>query len=284
MYLKMKYNVLNFFVIFFLVLKINAQNTINAFSEKQVTIELLLVEYIHRDGFNWGIDILNAQKGKFSEGSFTPGNENVNFSSVYDITSSLTDKFKFNLQTLVNDNDASILQNPRVTVQNSKTGKINITEDKYIQLQTSSINGLTTQLQNIQVGVKLEILPEIKDNSLINLKVKGSLSEFQIINATGGDYSVETNLIDTDVTMRNDETLVIGGMIKKEDINSESGVLILRKIPLIGKLFTRIEKRVIQKEMVLYLTAYIHNDSDKIDYETKLFKKNLDEEVKSKYN
>lgn len=279
-------NIKRILFVFFTLLYLNicAQSSVNSYSNKQVTIELLLVEYIHRDGFNWGIDILNAQKGKFSEGSFTPGEENSNFSSVYDITSSLTDKFKFNLQSLVNDNEASILQNPRVTVENSKTGKINITEDKYIQLQTSSINGLTTQLQKIQVGVKLEISPKIKDNSLINLKVNGSLSEFQIISATGGDYSVETNLIDTDVTMRNDETLVIGGMIKKEDINIESGVLILRKIPLIGKLFTRIEKRVIQKEMVLYLTAYIHNDSDKIDYETKLFNKNFDEEVKSKYN
>ena len=107
------------------------------------------------------------------------------------------------------------LQNPRVTVQNTKTGKININEDKYIQLQTSSINGLTTHLQKIQAGVSLEIKPTIMSDSLLNLKVVGSISEFQIISETGGDYSVETNKIDTDVTMKNNKTLVIGGMIKK---------------------------------------------------------------------
>ena len=47
--------------------------------------------------------------------------------------------------------------------------------------------------------------------------------------------------------------------------------------------FSRIEKRVLHKEMVLYMTAYIHNTSDKIDYETKLLNKNLEEDIKKTF-
>ena len=271
--------------VFFTLLYFNicAQSSVDSFSNKQVTIELLLVEYIHRDGFNWGFDIFNGQKGKYSEGSYEPSNESVNLSFIYDVTGSLSDKFKVNLQSLVNENDAVVLQNPRVTVKNLKQGKINITETKYIQLQTSSINGLTTKLENIKVGVELDVTPTIKNDSLINLKVNGKISEFQITD-TGGAYSVESNEINTDVTMKIDETLVIGGMIKQDEYNVQSGLIFLSKIPLIGKLFTRIEKLILQKEMVVYLSAYIHNDHDIIDYENKLLNSNLDEDIKSKYN
>ena len=80
--------------IFFTLLYFNicAQSSVVPFSNKQVTIELLLVEYIHRDGFNWGFDIFDGQKGKFSSGSYEPGNESVNLSFIYDVTGSLSDR------------------------------------------------------------------------------------------------------------------------------------------------------------------------------------------------
>lgn len=266
-----------------LYLNVCAQDSLGVSSDKQVTIELLLVEYIHEGGFNWGIDIFNAEKGKFSQGSFAPDNSGINLSYVYDTTGSLSEKFKFNLQSLVNNNDALILQNPRVTVKNLNVGKINITEDKYIQLQTASINGLTTKLEKIQVGVNLDVTPTIISDTLINLKVNGKISEFLYLGVGGGEFSVEGNEINTNITMGNDQTLVIGGMIKQEEFNNESGLIFLRRIPLIGKLFSRIEKRVLHKEMVLYMTAYIHNTSDKIDYETKLLNKNLEEDIKKTF-
>ena len=93
-------------------LDLQAQDVIEPLSDKQVTIELLLVEYIHRDGFNWGINILNAQKGKFGESSFSPGNESGILSLDYDITVKLNEKFKLNLQSLVENNEASIFTKP----------------------------------------------------------------------------------------------------------------------------------------------------------------------------
>ena len=238
--------------------------------EKQVTIELLLVEYIHRDGFNWGIDILSAQKGKFGQTALIPGELENSITTVYDISKSLKDKFKINLQALVEDNDAKILQNPRITVQNTQTGNIDITEDKYIQLQTSSMNGLTTNLEKIQAGVRLKISPTILSDSLLNIVVEGSISEFISLSDTGGDYVIETNNINTQVTIKENNTLVIGGMIKREFDNYESGIRFLRKVPILKYLFTRIEKRMIQKEMVLYLTAFTHQAQQEIEYDNLL--------------
>ena len=248
--------------------------------EDAITVELLLVEYIHRDGFNWGIDIINAQKAKFNDANFVPGSDNGNFSFNYDVTNSLNDKFRFNLQALIQENIAVIAQNPRITVESGTPASLNITESKYVQLQTASLNGLTTNLQRIDAGIDLSITPTLVNESTIELNVDGTLSEFIPFSSSGGDYSVESKTIKTDVTMKKGQTLVIGGLIKEENFELESGVPVLRKIPLLGKLFSRVENRILFKEIVIYVTAYFDKEfrkSENGDYEEKslLFSKRL---------
>ena len=225
-------------------------------SQQSITVELLMVEYAHKNGFNWGIDILNAQKAKFGETSLSTNNSN-NISFNYSIKNSLDEMFKINLQALVEENIAKITQNPRVTVTQGKNAKIDIQETKYIQLQSASNNGLTTNLTPIKAGINLDITPEIINESKIHLIVSGVISEFLETSLTSGDYSIESKSINTEVNINHGQSLVIGGLIKEEDVSLESGVPVLRKIPLIGKLFSRVEKRTNYKEIVIYITIYI---------------------------
>ena len=233
-----------------------SQESKDDLSQQSITVELLMVEYTHENGFNWGIDILNAQKAKFGETSLSTNNSN-NISFNYSIKNSLDEMFKINLQALVEENIATITQNPRVTVTQGKNAKIDIQETKYIQLQSASNNGLTTNLTKIEAGINLDITPEIINESKIHLIVKGVISEFQETSLTSGDYSIESKSINTEVNINHGQSLVIGGLIKEEDVNLESGVPVLRKIPLIGKLFSRVEKRTNYKEIVIYITIYI---------------------------
>ena len=233
-----------------------SQESKDDLSQQSITVELLMVEYTHENGFNWGIDILNAQKAKFGETSLSTNNSN-NISFNYSIKNSLDEMFKINLQALVEENIATITQNPRVTVTQGKNAKIDIQETKYIQLQSASNNGLTTNLTPIKAGINLDITPEIINESKIHLIVNGVISEFQETSLTSGDYSIESKSINTEVNINHGQSLVIGGLIKEEDVSLESGVPVLRKIPLIGKLFSRVEKRTNYKEIVIYITIYI---------------------------
>ena len=227
-------------------------------SQQSITVELLMVEYTHENGFNWGIDILNAQKAKFGESSLSASSGN-NISLSYSIKNSLDEMFKLNLQALVQDNIAKITQNPRVTVTQGKKATLNIQETKYIQLQSASNNGLTTNLTKIEAGV---------------------ISEFQETSLTSGDYSIESKSINTEVNINHGQSLVIGELIKEEDVNLESGVPVLRKIPLLGKLFSRIEKKTYYKEIVIYITIYI-GDVDQKESKNNELKKgiNIKEEI-----
>ena len=78
------------------------------------TVELLVVEYFHQDGFKWGIDITNGSYGNFDSSSFTPGAANGNIDLTYNLGAAANQAFKLNLQALVEESSAKIFQNPRL--------------------------------------------------------------------------------------------------------------------------------------------------------------------------
>lgn len=243
------------------------RNVINKLIIHSYTVELLLVEYRHTDGFNWGVDIQNAQKNRIGGTSFNPSFSAGNISLLYDVTTTLSESFTFNLQAMVENGSAKIAQNPRVAADDGEQAKFQITDKIYVQLQASSVNGLTTSLETISTGIDLTVTPTSVDDSLISLSVNGSLSEFIPYESNG--YRVETNVIDTKVTIPINETLIIGGMIKEEKLKTKKGLPILSKIPLIGGLFSRIQNTVNYIESVIYITVYEQNTSN--NKENKLF-------------
>ena len=256
-----------FFFISNLIFLLPQTTLANSIENKSYTVELLLVEYRHIDGFNWGVDIQNAQKNRIGGASFNPSFSAGNISLLYDVTTTLSESFTFNLQAMVENGNAKIAQNPRVAADDNEQAKFQISDDIYVQLQASSVNGLTTSLETITTGINLTVTPTSVGDSLICLVVNGSLSEFVPYEASG--YRVETNVIDTKVTIPINETLIIGGMIKEEKLKTKKGLPVLSKIPLIGGLFSRIQNTVNYIESVIYITVYEQNTSN--NKENKLF-------------
>ncbi|CAI8301309.1 MAG: Type II secretion system protein D [Flavobacterium sp. SCGC AAA160-P02] len=222
------------------------------------TIELLVVEYKHNDSFNWGIDINSASDTKFSGGSFSPAAPNGNIGVSYNFTDVLPQVFKLNLQALVDNSTAEIFQNPRITVESEEEGKVDIQNDKYVQLQTSSINGLTTNLQKLSAGIKLVITPKTLSDDLVELDIEGVVSEF-IPFSNAGEYDIETNTIKTKINMKEKQTLVIGGLIKEETTKVKGGFPLLKDIPGLDLIFSRKVNRKEIIETVIYITVYKKN-------------------------
>ena len=205
------------------------------------TVELLVVEYFHQDGFKWGIDITNGSYGNFDSSSFTPGAANGNIDLTYNLGAA-----------------AKIYQNPRLSTQDGNAASIDITEDKYVQLQAASMNGLTTTLKKLTAGIKLNITPSSISGSMIDLTLKGTISEF-VPFTSEGEYAIESREINTKIEMEDRQTLIIGGLIKEEDIRSKGGIPLLKDIPLIGNLFSRKLNRTATIETVIYVTVYKKN-------------------------
>lgn len=226
---------------------------------QSVTVELLVVEYRHFDGYKWDINIQNGTSGQFSEVGYDPASLGAGMELTFDVTNIVDNSFKLNLQALVENSVAKIATNPHITVKNGGEAKIDITDDKYILLETATINGVTTTLQSLSTGITLNISPRLAADSTIHLQVKSTISEF-IPTSVDGEYNIESSKINTDVDIKDGETLIIGGLIKEEKFNAQGGLPLLRRIPLIGYLFKGVQNTNDYIETVIYITAYGHDN------------------------
>ncbi|MCB0584510.1 MAG: type II and III secretion system protein [Phaeodactylibacter sp.] len=234
--------------------------------QMMVTIEFMLVEYFHEDDFEWGIDITQGSSGNFGNINYTPGSPGGQLSFDYSAITNLTPNFQFNLRALVSEDKAKVLTNPHLAVKSGATANLNIVDRRTIVLETATINGVTTTLQNIEAGIRLSVTPVPTHDSLIHMAINGVVSEFLPF-SSAGEYLIEENDINTEVDVRNGQTLIIGGMILEETNKVDGGVPFLRKIPLLGLLFKT--KRQVKNyvERVMYITSYIHPIENLAEYE-----------------
>ncbi len=221
---------------------------------KKVSIELLVVEYNHGHNFNWDFDITSGQSGRTSNFNYSPGG---GLSFGYNFLSSLNPSFKFNLKALVENNYANVVTNPHVMALNNEEANIDISETVYIKLEVASINGASALLQEVSTGISLKVTPNIMSNSLMRLEVAAHNSIFLPVE-TNGVINTQKNELNTNVMIRNGETLIIGGLISARESEGKGGFPILRHIPIIGLLFQNISKRNEYIETVIYITPYMN--------------------------
>ncbi len=234
--------------------------------QMMITIDFMLVEYFHERDFDWGIDITRGTTGNFNNIGYTPGTVGSNLSFAFDALTKLTPNFQVNIRALVSNGKAKILTNPHVVVESGREANLNIKDRRTIVLETATINGVTTTLQNIEAGIDLRVTPVSTHDSLIHLNVQGVISEFLPF-SNAGEFLIEENSIFTQVDVKSGHTLILGGLILEQTNVVEGGTPGLRKVPLLGLLFRTRREIKNYVERVLYITPYLHPVADIGEYE-----------------
>ncbi len=246
--------------------------------QKMITVEFMLVEYFHDDEFEWGFDIINATSGSIGGARYTPAAREGSIEFDFKSVAKLLPEFQFNLQALVNEDKAKIVTNPHLAVEAGEKATLNLKDERTIQLETATINGVTTTLQNISAGIELDIEPTMINDNLIKLRMRGFVSEFLPFSASG-EFLREANTINTVVDVKPGETFIVGGMIKEEYNNLNGGVPILKDIPVLGYLFKRKKRIKTYIERVMYVTPYINYGNSVEDYQQIREKTQLEKDV-----
>lgn len=222
-----------------------------------VMIELLVVEYRHGNRFDWGIDITNGKMGRLSTASLNAVNlPNASFS--YSYLDTLDPAFAVNISALIQNNIARVITNPHIAVRNGETGTVRLEEQKNIVLQDANTEAgiVTSTIKQLEAGVALTVKPYITADGLILLQLDGNLSVF--IPSPTKEYNIDKNIVQTEVNVRDGQTLIIGGLIKREQSDGKSGIPGLSKLPLIGSLFRREGKLIDHFETVIYITPHVY--------------------------
>ncbi|WP_213766679.1 secretin and TonB N-terminal domain-containing protein [Caballeronia sp. dw_19] len=155
------------------------------------------------------------------------------------------------------------LANPRIRVLNREKASVMI-GDK-VPVITSTVNqnsnAITESISYLDVGLKLEVEPEIHiDNDVtmhVSLEVSNIIKEVRS-SATGLlAYQIGTRNANTVLRLRDGETQVLAGLIKTDSQESGTHIPGLGKIPGLGRLFSNTNDTNARSEIVLLITPHV---------------------------
>ena len=172
------------------------------------------------------------------------------------------------LNFLAQNGNVNSISNPKIVTLNSQKAIISIGDTiyyKYASNITTDNNGNPTTSYTIDskfVGVVLDITPQISDDGEIILSINPKISAFKNLNQlnnTQRDMPPDTkdDTLMSVVKLKNNETLVLGGLITNDSELQVNGVPVLKEIPLINYLFSSREKITSRKELVFVITPHI---------------------------
>ncbi len=180
------------------------------------------------------------------------------------------------LKALATNNDFTVLARPSIFTANNQKGVISSGEQIAIPTNSNTYyqGGGNTQIQYVPVELRLEVIPLINSNDELTLQIS-LLSDEVSGNQTvagagpnGGDLTVPrvtTREVVTTVTVPNNETIVLGGLITTRSGEGVSGVPLLSDIPILGKLFSYTEKTNERAELLVFIQPSIVSSRGSLD-------------------
>ena len=172
------------------------------------------------------------------------------------------------LSAVANDQNSNILSTPSVIAMDNTLSKLLVGQEIPIttgeSLGSSNVNAFRTTSRE-EVGIKLEVTPQINEGSSVILTIKQEVSSVAGTYASGVDLITNNRTIETTVLADNGQIIVLGGLIDEDIQENISKVPILGSIPLIGKLFQSSSSQVIKKKLFVFIRPTILIDSDSIN-------------------
>jgi len=117
------------------------------------------------------------------------------------------------------------------------------------------------------VVLKLEVIPLINSDDEVTLKISqlnDNIVGTQIISGNSIP-TIGTQELNTEITVKSGQTVVLGGLITEKEGNNGNGVILLRRIPIIKHLFGTTEKSVSREELLIFIQPQIIKTTDPLD-------------------
>ena len=245
-----------------------------------------------------------AQSSKYSLGDTeTSGNYDDYVNSIADTLTKLTttsevysavlsaSDFTLMLSAMKTDSSIVWLSNPRIIVQENYAAKIFVGE-RYPILKTEvgssgggAVGGTSVEEWR-EIGITLKVIPQVRETGTggkgINMIIHPAVSKqsgfaYSVDNQGNQVYSsypiIDIREADTNVTISDGDTIVIGGLIDSITTDEEDKVPLLGDIPILGYLFKEKYTALKKTNLLIFITAKIVEDLELSAYEKMMLEK-----------
>jgi type IV pilus assembly protein PilQ len=174
------------------------------------------------------------------------------------------DEFKLVLSALQSQNSIKLVSNPTIVTLNNTPATILIGQ-KY-PIATPNISGGAAGASNVitytitekDIGIRLEVTPQVNNRGFIKLSVKPTVSSIAgtVTIPQGAEYPiVATREATTQISIKDGYTMGIGGLIQNTTSKGETKVPLLGSIPGLGRLFRSDSKTAESSNLIIFITA-----------------------------
>ena len=167
-----------------------------------------------------------------------------------------------NIDLLQQDGAAHVLSEPSILCSNNMESELFVGETRSILTSSSSGDNKDDLVRNNwtreDIGLTLKVKPRLSSNNKVALKVDAIIED--VDDSSGYNSPTPTTTkrtITTNATVRNGQTVILGGLIKNLAGTANSKVPFFGDIPIIGRLFQDTGKAQRKVDLVIYLTPYI---------------------------
>ncbi len=158
------------------------------------------------------------------------------------------------IDMLESESKANVLSQPSIIVADNQQAEI--LSGKQIPIITRDMAG-NQVIQFYNVALRLTVTPHISPDSTITLELNPEVSDIAGEAPGGAGVMISTQQAKTQLTVKNGETVVIGGIMRSHKKEGESRVPFFSRIPLIGMLFKSRREDSEKSELMIFVTPRI---------------------------
>ncbi|MDM1486258.1 type IV pilus secretin PilQ family protein [Acinetobacter towneri] len=204
----------------------------------------------------WKYEIERPQNLNVDLGVTSPGASRIAFGLI-----SLSDfMLDLELSALQADGYGEVISTPKVLTADKQNAKVaSGTQIPYQSSEGGGVNAVSTT-EFIDATLSLDVTPSITPDGKVQMQLNIT-SDSPGAPTPTGQLTINKNAVNTNVLVDNGETVVLGGIFEQQTANSQTKVPFLGDIPYIGRLFRKDVKSDNKRELLIFVTPRIVNDS-----------------------
>ncbi|MEE9169476.1 MAG: secretin N-terminal domain-containing protein [bacterium] len=236
----------------------------------QILIESKLVELSPLDKSSLGIDWDKSITASLFYQELLPGGDTQDYSVVKeDLTTAgpwvlghlTASQFSSMLNFLRQTTESKLVSNPKILAMDNQTSTITVGTTFPIPQINRGVAGQgdIVTFQYKDVNIELNVTPHVTENDEIIMYVNPVIEEItgEVIIDINRAPITSKRSVSTVVSVKDGETIVIGGMIKEDMKKTVSKVFLLGQIPLLGNLFRNTDYEKKQSDLLIFITPHI---------------------------
>lgn len=245
----------------------------------QVLIEASIIEVALNDNLQYGVEWLFKNNGLRANGqdytgignfgSLSNANAGANNGSIWGDSGSQFFTYSLfrggniaaRLSAIAGDGQVKMLSSPSVMVMDNHPATISVGEQIPVRttdyLSNTGSNYITQNYQLKDTGVILNVTPSVNSGNMVSLLIDQSVIDNAGKDTVSGQTKFSNRQLTSKLAVRSGESIVMGGLIKDRTENTDSGIPLLKDIPIIGKAFSNTSKSKARTELLLVMTPRV---------------------------